>query len=69
MATAPTAQPMSLEQFGQTIKAKHPEYGDLSNADVATKVLAKYPQYKDMVAPQAPTQNQAPQEGFFTSLG
>jgi hypothetical protein len=46
---------MSLEQFGQTIKAKHPEYGDLSDADVATKVLAKYPQYKDMVqsAPQA----------------
>lgn len=43
------AAPMSLEQFGQTIKAKHPEYGDLSDADVATKVLAKYPQYHDMV--------------------
>lgn len=44
-----STQPMSLVQFGQTIKAKHPEYGDISDADLATKVLAKYPQYKDMV--------------------
>lgn len=46
--------PMSLEQFGQTIKAKHPEYGDMSDADVANRVLAKYPQYKDMVATPTP---------------
>lgn len=59
MATAPTVQPMSLEQFGQTIKAKHPEYGDMADADVATKVLAKYPQYHDMVQTAVPA---APEE-------
>ena len=42
-------QPLSLEQFGATIKAKHPEYADIQNADLAQKVLDKYPQYKDMV--------------------
>lgn len=57
--------PMTLEQFGQTIKAKHPEYGDMSDADVGTKVLAKYPQYQDMV--QAGPQSQP--EGFWHSLG
>jgi hypothetical protein len=41
--------PLSLEQFGQSVKAKHPEYADMSDADVANKVLAKYPQYRDMV--------------------
>ena len=42
-------QPLSLDQFGATIKAKHPEYADIPNADLAQKVLDKYPQYKDMV--------------------
>jgi hypothetical protein len=57
--------PVSLAQFGQTIKAKHPEYSDLSDEDVASRVLAKYPQYKDMVAqPQATaTMSAAPPQG------
>lgn len=47
------AEPTPLAQFGQTIKAKHPEYADIPDEDLANKVLAKYPQYRDMVAPQA----------------
>ncbi|TAL46185.1 MAG: hypothetical protein EPN91_00775, partial [Salinibacterium sp.] len=43
------ADQMTLEQFGQSIKDKHPEYADLQNSDLAQKVLAKYPQYGDMV--------------------
>lgn len=43
-------QPMPLAQFGQTIKAKHPEYKDIPDEELASKVLAKYPQYSDMVA-------------------
>jgi hypothetical protein len=42
-------QQMTLEQFGQKIKSKYPEYADLSNADLATKVLAKYPQYISVI--------------------
>src|SRR5260221_5715443 len=40
---------MTLEQFGQIIKQKHPEYKALSDTDVGNKVLTKYPQYHDMV--------------------
>lgn len=39
----------TLAQFGQTIKAKHPEYSDLSDEELGSKMLAKYPQYRDMV--------------------
>lgn len=41
---------MTLDQFGQTIKAKHPEYADMDNVALAQKVLAKFPQYEDMVS-------------------
>jgi hypothetical protein len=47
----PTTAPISMEEFGQRIKAKHPEYADLDNSVLAAKVLAKYPQYHDMVRP------------------
>ena len=53
----------TLEQFGQTIKQKYPQYNDLSDTDVANKVLAKYPQYKDMVS-TAPTTDTSSQEKF-----
>lgn len=55
MATTPlnpTAMP--IDQFGATIKAKHPEYADLPDAELGQKVLDKYPQYQDMVAPSLP---------------
>lgn len=52
-----SSTPMSLAQFGQTIKAKHPEYSDLADEDVGQKVLAKYPQYSDMVKTQAVPQS------------
>ena len=40
---------LSIEEFGQRIKAAHPEYADMDDAEVGQKVLAKYPQYGDMV--------------------
>lgn len=67
--------PKSLAEFGQTIKAKHPEYGDMSDEEVGQKVLAKYPEYQDMVDIAKPDPNMAtvtvkpppPQKGFFSS--
>lgn len=49
----------TLEQFGQTIKTKYPQYADLTDAELGTKMLSKYPQYSDMVSNQS-TQNQQP---------
>lgn len=48
---------MTLEQFGQKIKAKYPQYSSLSDTDVANKVIAKYPQYKSSVIETPPTEN------------
>lgn len=45
----------TLQQFGQSIKAKHPEYKDMDDTALAKAVLAKYPQYADMVEAEAPT--------------
>jgi hypothetical protein len=46
----------TLQQFGASIKAKHPEYRDMDDAALGKSVLAKYPQYGDMVeqSPAAP---------------
>lgn len=43
---------MTLEEFGKKIKAKYPAYGNLPDADIANKVLAKYPQYRSRVKTQ-----------------
>jgi hypothetical protein len=43
-------QQMTLEQFGQRIKSKYPQYANLSDVDIAAKVLAKYPQYISVIA-------------------
>lgn len=48
----------TLEQFGQTIKAKYPQYNDIPDAELGTKMLSKYPQYSDMVD----TSSQVPKE-------
>lgn len=41
---------MTIEQFGQTIKQKYPEYNDLSDVEVGRKTLLKYPEYQDMIS-------------------
>lgn len=41
----------TLEQFGQTIKQKYPQYQDIPDGELGQKMLDKYPQYKDMVTP------------------
>lgn len=47
--------PQTLEQFGQTIKVKYPQYKDIPDADLGQKMLTKFPQYKDIVSPADPT--------------
>jgi hypothetical protein len=41
---------MNVQQFAATVRAKHPgAYDDMDDATLTQKVLAKYPQYQDMV--------------------
>jgi hypothetical protein len=55
---------LSIPDFANLIRSKNPgAYNDIADNDLAQKVLAKYPQYSDMVAgayqtrPGAPVQN------------
>lgn len=43
--------PQTLQQFGQTIKAKYPQYADIPDEELGSKMISKYPQYKDLVGP------------------
>lgn len=40
---------MTIEEFGQTIKQKYPQYSDIADAELGEKMLTKYPQYQDLV--------------------
>ena len=39
----------TLEEFGQLIKDKYPEYADIDNVTLAQKMLEKYPEYSEQV--------------------
>jgi len=39
----------TIEQFGQVIKTKYPQYADIPDVELGQKMLAKYPQYADMI--------------------
>lgn len=41
---------MTIEQFGQTIKKKYPQYQDISDIEIGQKMITKYPQYQDMIS-------------------
>ena len=56
----------TLEQFGQTIKTKYPQYSNLSDTDVAQKVLDKYPQYQSQITVGQREVSQAEKPGFFS---
>lgn len=40
---------MKLEEFGQKVKAKYPQYQSFSDAEIGQKMLAKYPQYQSQI--------------------
>lgn len=50
------AQTYSLEQFGQKIKEKYPEYGDVDNKELGQRMLEKYPEYNDRIGNISNTQ-------------
>jgi hypothetical protein len=47
---------LTLEQLGQKIKEKYPQYNNLADKQLALKILVKYPVYQAMV--ETPTQRQ-----------
>jgi hypothetical protein len=60
MSTAP----LTLQQFGQQIKAKYPAYASKSDEEVGRAMLAKYPQYASRVKIAS-----TPEPGFLEPHG
>lgn len=46
---------LTRAEFAQSIKAKYPAYATLSDEEVATKMLATYPQYEAQIKKDAPS--------------
>lgn len=45
---------MTIEQFGQQIKLKYPQYKDVPDAELGNQVIQKYPQYQRVLSPEKP---------------
>src|ERR1700687_39081 len=52
---------LSPTEFAQQIKAKYPDYASVPDAELATKMLEKYPEYRDRVRSVAPPITRVPQ--------
>lgn len=62
---------MTKQEFGQSVKAKYPQYKDLDDVELADKVLAKYPVYQySMNIEDAPSSaTPSPQKGVRGAAG
>lgn len=45
---------LTIEQFGQKVKSKYPQYKDVDDAELGRKVIEKYPEYKSQVSLEQP---------------
>lgn len=55
----PTSPAYSMQQFGQLVQKKYPQYAHLDADTVAKKVLEKYPQYKSSIGDQSSAPQQS----------
>lgn len=58
---------LTPEAFAQSIKAKYPDYASVPDAELASKMLEKYPEYRDQVQVPVPM-NQARVNGQDVSV-
>lgn len=61
--------PMSLAQFGQTIKAKYPDYANVPDEELGQRMLAKFPEYQQHVSMKSTVAPPTQPPGFFQRLG
>ena len=63
----------TIEEFGQSIKKKYPQYQNIDDKELGTKFLQKYPEYQDRIfdtdpATQASIAQPKKDEGFLTRV-
>lgn len=54
---------MNLQEFGQTIKQKYPQYQSIDDTQLANKIIEKYPEYKSRIT------ETAQEKGFLSNVG
>ena len=52
---------LTIEQFGQRVKQKYPQYKDIEDGELGQKVLDKYPQYQKALSVDKPSNLSAEQ--------
>ncbi len=55
---------MNLQELGQSIKVKYPQYQNVDDVELANKIIAKYPVYKNQITEE--TENKG---GFLKGVG
>lgn len=51
----------TIEQFGESVKKKYPQYQDIDNAELGRKIIEKYPVYQNRISAEK-------EEGFVKGL-
>lgn len=59
---------MNLEQFGQKIKSKYPQYQNIGDVELANKVMQKYPQYQKSITEVQDVKKEKETDTFMTRL-
>ena len=57
----------SIEEFGQKIKERYPEYQNIDNKQLGQKMLEKYPEYSDRVNLQPSSQTKSSPSTNYSS--
>jgi len=66
----PTEKLYNRSEFAGLIKTKYPEYAEVDDSLLVEKILAKYPQYKDVIVPDVPEEPKTSRIGsFFRGTG
>ncbi len=59
---------LTTDEFAESVKTKYPQYKDVDNATLTTKMLEKYPQYSEKVETGTPTVSE-PKKGIIGKIG
>lgn len=62
------ANQYTIEQFGQQVKAKYPQYQNMSDVEIGQAVLNKYPQYQSSITSAQTTQPQEKKPGLLQNI-
>lgn len=58
-------KPLTRAQFAQKVKSKYPEYKDIDDETLTTKMLEKYPEYSSTVETEGALKKYTPTKTLY----